>query len=134
MYDAHISGITSYGIYAEIDSNHCEGMVPMRDLDDDYYDFDEKNFLLRGRRHHHKYQLGDPIRIRVDRANMERRQLDFVIAKDGDDGKTDAPSASSQHDDTRAAISDMGNIAAEAAKSKARHQGKGRRGSGKKKK
>ena len=58
----------------------------------------------------------------------------FVIAKDGDDGKTDAPSASSQHDDTRAAISDMGNIAAEAAKSKARHQGKGRRGSGKKKK
>ena len=134
VYDAHISGITSYGIYAEIDSNHCEGMVPMRDLDDDYYDFDEKNFLLRGRRHHHKYQLGDPIRIRVDRANMERRQLDFVIAKDGDDGKTDAPSASSQHDDTRAAISDMGDIAAEAAKSKARHQGKGRRGSGKKKK
>ena len=39
-YDAHISGITSYGIYAEIDENHCEGMIPMRDLDDDYYDFD----------------------------------------------------------------------------------------------
>lgn len=80
VYDAHISGITSYGIYAEIDENHCEGMVPMRDLDDDYYDFDEKNFLLRGRRHHHKYQLGDAIRIKVARANLEKRQLDFTIA------------------------------------------------------
>lgn len=80
-YDAHISGITSYGIYAEIDENHCEGMVPMRDLDDDYYEFDEKNFLLRGRRHHHKYQLGDPIRIKVARANVEKRQLDFMLAE-----------------------------------------------------
>ena len=79
-YDAHISGITSYGIYAEIDENHCEGMVPMRDLDDDYYEFDEKNFLLRGRRHHHKYQLGDPIHIKVARANVEKRQLDFTLA------------------------------------------------------
>ena len=80
VYDAHISGITSYGIYAEIDDNHCEGMVPMRDLNDDYYDFDEKNFLLRGRRHHHKYQLGDAIRIKVAHANLEKRQLDFTIA------------------------------------------------------
>lgn len=80
IYDAHISGITSYGIYAEIDENHCEGMVPMRDLDDDYYDFDEKNFVLRGRRHHHKYQLGDAIRIQVAKANLEKRQLDFTLA------------------------------------------------------
>ena len=80
VYDAHISGITSYGIYAEIDENHCEGMVPMRDLSYDYYDFDEKNFLLRGRRHHHKYQLGDAIRIKVAQANLEKRQLDFTIA------------------------------------------------------
>ncbi|MDD7318474.1 MAG: RNB domain-containing ribonuclease [Prevotella sp.] len=79
-YDAHISGITSYGIYAEIDENHCEGMISMHDLDDDYYDFDEKNYMLVGRRRHHKYQLGDPIRIMVARANIEKRQLDFVIA------------------------------------------------------
>ncbi len=81
-YDAHISGIQSYGIYCEIDENHCEGMVPMRDLDDDYYDFDEKNYCLVGRRHHHKYQLGDPIRIKVARANLEKRQLDFALAED----------------------------------------------------
>ena len=80
-YDAHISGIQSYGIYCEIDENHCEGMVPMRDLDDDYYDFDERNYCLVGRRHHHKYQLGDPVRIKVARANLEKRQLDFILAE-----------------------------------------------------
>jgi ribonuclease R len=79
-YDAHISGIQSYGIYCEIDENHCEGMVPMRDLDDDYYEFDERNYCLVGRRHHHKYQLGDAVRIKVARANLEKRQLDFTIA------------------------------------------------------
>lgn len=80
-YDAHISGITSYGIYAEIDENHCEGMIPMRDLGDDYYDFDERNFCLVGRRHHHKYQLGDAIRIQVAKANLEKKQLDFTVAE-----------------------------------------------------
>lgn len=82
-YDAHISGIQSFGIYAEIDENHCEGMIPMRDLDDDYYDFDEKNYCLVGRRRHHVYQLGDPIRIKVAKANIERKQLDFTL----DDGR-----------------------------------------------
>lgn len=81
VFDAHISGIQNYGIYCEIDENHCEGLVPIRDLDDDYYDFDEKNYLLVGRRHHHKYQLGDAIRIKVAQANLEKRQLDFTIVK-----------------------------------------------------
>ena len=81
-YDAHISGITSYGIYCEIDENHCEGMVPMHDLDDDYYDFDERNYCLVGRRHHHKYQLGDPIKIIVAKANIEKKQLDFALDED----------------------------------------------------
>ena len=81
QFDAHISGIQSYGIYCEIDENHCEGMVPMHDLDDDYYEFDERNYCLVGRRRHHKYQLGDPIRIKVARANVEKRQLDFTLVK-----------------------------------------------------
>jgi ribonuclease R len=79
-FDAHISGIQSYGIYCEIDENHCEGLVGMHDLDGDYYDFDERNYQLVGRRHHKKYQLGDPVRIKVARANIEKRQLDFVLA------------------------------------------------------
>ena len=81
-YDAHISGIQSYGIYAQIDETHCEGMIPIRDLGNDYYDFDEKNYMIVGRRHHTKYQLGDPIRIKVARANLERKQLDFTLADD----------------------------------------------------
>ncbi len=81
-FDAHISGVASYGIYCEIDENHCEGMVPMRDLGEDYYEFDEKNFALVGRRHHHTYSLGDPVRIKVARANLDKRQLDFTLVKD----------------------------------------------------
>lgn len=81
VYDAHISGLQSYGIYCEIDENHCEGLVPMRDLNDDYYDFDERNYCLVGRHRHHKYQLGDPIRIKVASANLEKKQLDFTLAE-----------------------------------------------------
>ena len=81
-FDGHISGIQSYGIYVEIDDNHCEGMVSMHDLSGDYYEFDEAHYCLIGRRHHSKYQLGDPIRIKVVRANLEKRQLDFTLADD----------------------------------------------------
>ena len=94
-YDAHISGITSYGIYAEIDENHCEGMIPMRDLDDDYYDFDERNFCLVGRRRHHKYQLGDAVKIKVANANIEKKQLDFVLVDN------DRPKTSDEGEDNR---------------------------------
>lgn len=82
VYDAHISGITSYGIYCEIDENHCEGMVSMFDLDNDYYEFDERNYCLVGRHHHNKYQLGDAVRIQVVKANLEKKQLDFILADD----------------------------------------------------
>ena len=80
-FDAHISGVQSYGIYCEIDENHCEGLVGMHDLDGDYYEFDERNYCLVGRRHHQKYQLGDAVRIKVARANIEKRQLDFILAE-----------------------------------------------------
>lgn len=80
-FDAHISGVASYGIYCEIDENHCEGMVPMRDLNDDYYEFDEKNYCLRGRRRRNKYSLGDAVRIKVAAANIDKRQLDFVLVE-----------------------------------------------------
>ena len=79
-FDAHISGVQSYGLYCEIDENHCEGLVGMHDLDGDYYEFDERNYCLVGRRHHKKYQLGDAVRIKVARANIEKRQLDFLLA------------------------------------------------------
>ena len=82
VYDGVISGVTEWGLYVEINENKCEGMVPIRDLDDDYYEFDEKSYCLSGRRNHKCYRLGDPIRIQVARANLERKQLDFALATD----------------------------------------------------
>jgi len=82
VFDAVISGITEWGLYAEINENKCEGMVPIRDLDDDFYEFDEKNYCLRGRRNKRTYSLGDPIKIKVARANLERKQLDFALIED----------------------------------------------------
>ena len=78
-YDGVISGVTEWGLYVELNENKCEGMVPIRDLDDDYYEFDEKNYCLRGRRRHHTYSLGDPVTVRVARANLEKKQLDFAL-------------------------------------------------------
>jgi len=63
----------------EINENKCEGMIPIRELDDDYYEFDEKNYCLAGRRKHKIYRLGDPVNIQVARANLERKQLDFML-------------------------------------------------------
>ncbi|GAB6012020.1 ribonuclease R [Viscerimonas tarda] len=81
-FAAVISGITEWGLYAEITETNCEGMVPMRELDDDFYEFDEKNYCLRGRRTKKIYQLGDKINIKVVKANLERKQLDFTIVEE----------------------------------------------------
>ena len=78
-YDGTISGINKFGIYVEIDENKCEGMIPFRDFDDDFYEFDEKNYCARGRSTHKIYRLGDPMKIRIARVNMEKRQVDFAL-------------------------------------------------------
>ena len=80
VYDGVISGVTEWGLYVELNENKCEGMIPIRDLDDDYYEYDEKNYCLRGRRKKHVYSLGDAITIKVARANLEKKQLDFALA------------------------------------------------------
>ena len=79
VFDGVISGVTEWGLYVELNENKCEGLVPMRDLDDDYYEFDEKNYCLIGRRTKREYRLGDPITIKVASANLERKQLDFHL-------------------------------------------------------
>ena len=80
-YDAVISGVTEWGLYAEINDNKCEGMVPMRTLQDDYYEFDDANYCIIGRRTHRKFTIGDPLRIRIVRANLDRKQLDFELVE-----------------------------------------------------
>lgn len=81
-FDGIISGVTEWGLYVEVDESKCEGMVPMRDLTDDYYDFDEKCYCLTGRKKHKKYSLGDHVRIKVAKANLEKKQLDYTLVED----------------------------------------------------
>ena len=79
VFSGVISGVTEWGLYVELDDNKCEGLVPVRDLADDYYDFDEKNYCLVGRRHNNRYRLGDQVKVQVARCNLDRKQLDFVL-------------------------------------------------------
>lgn len=81
VYDGVISGVTEWGLYVELNENKCEGLVPIRDLDDDFYTFDEENYALVGRRRKRTYRLGDPLTVKIAQANLERKQLDFVIAE-----------------------------------------------------
>ncbi|RIH64603.1 ribonuclease R [Mariniphaga sediminis] len=80
IYPGVISGITDWGIYVELE-NKIEGMVPIRELDDDFYTFDEKNYALVGRHKNKKYQLGDDITVKIWRTNLEKKQLDFRLAE-----------------------------------------------------
>ncbi len=79
IFDGVISGVTEWGIYVELVENKCEGMIPIRDLDDDYYHFDEDNYRLVGRKNNKKYQLGDSLKVMVAKANLEKKQLDFAL-------------------------------------------------------
>ena len=79
VFDGVVSGVTEWGLYVELNDNKCEGLVPIRDLDDDYYEFDDKNYCLLGRRTKRIYRLGDVITVKVAQANLERKQLDFAL-------------------------------------------------------
>ncbi|MDR1880741.1 MAG: ribonuclease R [Tannerellaceae bacterium] len=78
VFDGVISGVTEWGLYVELNENKCEGLIPIRDLQNDYYEFDEKNYRLIGRRRKYQFRLGDSITVKVANANLERKQLDFM--------------------------------------------------------
>lgn len=82
IYDGVISGVTEWGFYVELTESMCEGLVPVRDLADDFYDYDEKNYCLVGRRHGTRYTLGDRVKVQVARADLDRKQLDFALISD----------------------------------------------------
>jgi ribonuclease R len=79
VYDGVISGVTDWGIYVELNENKCEGMIPVRCLDDDYYEFDEKNYCIVGRYTGKRYQLGDELTVKIAKADLVKKQLDFVL-------------------------------------------------------
>ncbi len=78
-FDGKVSGASDFGLFVELTESKCEGAVPLRTLHDDYYSFDERTLCLRGRRTHRIIGLGDPVRVRVANANLEKRQLDFEL-------------------------------------------------------
>ena len=88
VYEGVISGVTEWGIYVEIDENKCEGLVAIRDLEDDYYEFDEKNYCLIGRNTNQRYQLGDKVTIQIARADLTKKQLDFVLVDENNPAGT----------------------------------------------
>jgi ribonuclease R len=82
IYDGVVSGITEWGVFVEILENKCEGMIPVRNLAGDFYQYEEDNYCIRGRRTGKKYQMGDPVQIEVVRVNMEKKQIDFSLVAD----------------------------------------------------
>ena len=81
-YDGHVSGVTEWGMYVEIEPTKIEGMVSVRDIRSDFFEFDEPHYRLVGKRSHRQFRLGDPVRIRVKNANLEQRLLDFELIED----------------------------------------------------
>lgn len=79
VYTGIISGVTEWGMYVEIIENKCEGMIRLRDITDDFYVLDEKNFCIIGQRKKHKYQLGDEVTIKVKKVDLTKRQIDFTL-------------------------------------------------------
>lgn len=78
-YSGIISGVTEWGMYVEIIENKCEGMVRLRDITDDFYVLDEKNYCIIGQRKKKKYQLGDEVNIMVKKVDLSKRQIDFTL-------------------------------------------------------
>jgi ribonuclease R len=81
VFDGIISGVTEWGIYVELIETKCEGMIRLADLNDDYYEYDEKNYCVVGRRTRKIYTLGDQVRVKVKKTDIDRRLIDLVLAK-----------------------------------------------------
>ena len=90
-FDAHVSGVTEWGMYAEIEPTKVEGMIPLRTIRSDFFEFDEKNFRLVGRRSRRVFTLGDPVRIRVKSANLDQVLLDYELVEPEHEAVEDVP-------------------------------------------
>jgi ribonuclease R len=82
IYSGVISGVTEWGMYVQIPENNCEGMIRLRDISDDFYTWDEKNYAIIGQRKKKVYQLGDEIRIKVKNVDLTKKQIDFSLVQD----------------------------------------------------
>ena len=84
-FDGVVSGLTDWGIYVEIVENKCEGMISIKSIGDDFYEFDEEEYMIIGRHTGRKFEIGDELKIEVVSANLSRRQLDYKFVDHGSD-------------------------------------------------
>ncbi len=82
IFDATVSGISKWGIYAELSESKCEGLIPMRSIDDDFYYIDEENYTLVGLHHGRSLRFGDPIKVKVIAVDLQKKQMDFELVRD----------------------------------------------------
>ena len=115
-YDGHVSGVTEWGMYVEIEPTKIEGMISVRDIKSDFYEFDEPRYRLVGKRRHHQFCLGDPVRIRVKSANLEQRLLDYELVEENEILR------SAQDDNTKGASSSSEDRQAPARRTRSRRK------------
>ena len=84
MFNGIITGVTEFGIFVEIVETKCEGMVRMSDMKDDYYEFDERNYRVIGRRRNKVYRLGDKVEVRIKKTDIDRRTIDLTFEDEDD--------------------------------------------------
>ncbi len=94
VYEGLISGVTEWGLYVEIIENKCEGMIRLRDLDDDFYEFDDTNYCVTGSRTHRKYTLGDNVKVQILRCDLVRKQIDMRLVNGDSPLPIDSPKSS----------------------------------------
>ena len=81
VFNAVVSGVSKWGIFAEIIGTKCEGMIRLRDLGDDFYYLDEENFQVIGQRNGSQFKLGDKLKIRVKKIDLRRKQMDYDLVR-----------------------------------------------------
>ena len=102
VYDGTVSGVTEWGIYVQVEPTRIEGMVALRELTDDYYQFDEKTFTVYGKSTGRKFTLGDKVKVRVERASLEQKTIDFsLVIPEGEPTGDFVPSAEEEQNKTK---------------------------------
>ena len=82
LFDGHVSGLTEWGIYVEVEPTKIEGMISLREIHTDWYQFDEEKYETRGKASGRVFRLGDPVKVRVLRANLEQKILDYELVEE----------------------------------------------------
>ena len=123
-FEGHISGLTEWGMYVEIEPTKIEGMVALRDIRSDYFEFDEERYRIVGRHSHIVYNLGDPVKIRVKKTNLEQKLLDYELVETGLETREERQPAAPVQGANKAARKEKVRKAIAASKKKAARKGR----------